>query len=187
MKAFIFTSVAGMSLLLGLTGIAVWINSYWYWDRVYVYYDDPVVVLSSGQGSLAVEVMTNQSTGRQKVWKRIPKSRTAPADVRYKYDWDFLGFGYKRDVVTAPALLPQTTYTLAAPHWAFAGVTCILPTIWVTKRIRKQRKGQEGKCKSCGYDLRASRERCSECGTAIPEDVGESPSTKERRPRTELG
>jgi hypothetical protein len=39
---------------------------------------------------------------------------------------------------------------------------------WRTKR-------PSGCCESCGYDLRASKDRCPECGTAIPPAAEEVP------------
>lgn len=45
-------------------------------------------------------------------------------------------------------------------------VSAVLPAMWVMHRIRRGRATGAGCCASCGYDLRASPERCPECGTA---------------------
>jgi hypothetical protein len=44
----------------------------------------------------------------------------------------------------------------------------ILPAAWLGNGYRRKRWPKVGYCRQCGYDLRASRERCPECGTAIP-------------------
>lgn len=51
---------------------------------------------------------------------------------------------------------------------------CLLPLWWIARlairrRMQGMRAGRE-LCVECGYDLRASSNRCPECGTAIPEE-----------------
>lgn len=55
------------------------------------------------------------------------------------------------------------------PPWLIS-LSTALPSIWWLFRERKRRRliRLRGKvCITCGYDLRESRERCPECGTAI--------------------
>jgi len=41
--------------------------------------------------------------------------------------------------------------------------------IWRSRQLSRQAKRlAENRCLSCGYDLRASKDQCSECGTPIP-------------------
>ena len=53
------------------------------------------------------------------------------------------------------------------PAWVPIPPALILPVFWLTKVVRRSRRRKHGCCINCGYDLRASPERCPECGTAI--------------------
>jgi hypothetical protein len=57
---------------------------------------------------------------------------------------------------------------LAAPHWMVAVTSAVLPTLGVL-RLRRQRtmrnRRSRALCLRCGYDLRATPDRCPECGT----------------------
>jgi tRNA(Ile2) C34 agmatinyltransferase TiaS len=50
-----------------------------------------------------------------------------------------------------------------------AGTGLNLYSSFVRTRCRKRRK--DGLCPTCGYDLRASKNRCPECGSPIPSDA----------------
>ena len=49
--------------------------------------------------------------------------------------------------------------------WVLALLAVLLPAWWIIRR--RGRRVREGYCRVCGYDLRASKERCPECGTEI--------------------
>jgi hypothetical protein len=60
---------------------------------------------------------------------------------------------------------------LALPHWLLILLTIPLPAWWTTTTLRDRRRAREGHCVRCGYDLRASPERCPECGAERCADV----------------
>jgi hypothetical protein len=51
------------------------------------------------------------------------------------------------------------------PLWFFALVTAILPAIRIFRIFVPRRIANRGLCEECGYDLRATPDRCPECGT----------------------
>jgi hypothetical protein len=54
--------------------------------------------------------------------------------------------------------------TLYVPLWLLA-VTFFLCGVWLYRKRRNATS--RGRCVTCGYDLRASPDRCPECGTPI--------------------
>jgi hypothetical protein len=69
---------------------------------------------------------------------------------------------------------------VVVPIWFLMLVTGLPPACWFY-RIRKNARGayrrRLGLCPRCGYDVRASPQRCSECGTELREraDSRENP------------
>jgi hypothetical protein len=55
--------------------------------------------------------------------------------------------------------------TYFVPLWAFVAMFAILPAVWHTALARRQMRRMAGCCLKCGYDLRATPDRCPECGT----------------------
>jgi hypothetical protein len=62
---------------------------------------------------------------------------------------------------------PAESWNLEVPGWAVVLGTGTGPAIWLGTRLRQRRRQIAGRCRQCGYDLRASVGRCPECGAAI--------------------
>ena len=56
---------------------------------------------------------------------------------------------------------------VCVPNWCPAVLTFCPVALWVWRSRRSRHRGRAGHCPSCGYDLRATPERCPECG-AVP-------------------
>ncbi len=61
------------------------------------------------------------------------------------------------------------TYRLTrVPFWAVIGLFCVAPMLTLVgmarRSMRRRRYLRSGRCLACGYDLRGSEGRCSECG-----------------------
>ena len=74
----------------------------------------------------------------------------------------FLGFGHASR--TFPAAIGGRATVISVPFWAVIVVTLALPLFALRRRLRDRRWSREGRCRACGYDLRASPDRCPECG-----------------------
>jgi hypothetical protein len=64
-----------------------------------------------------------------------------------------------------PAGYSQVTRTYEMPLWLVGALAGVWPVIVVAvARLRRSRRVGFGYCAACGYDLRASPDRCPECG-----------------------
>ena len=52
-------------------------------------------------------------------------------------------------------------------HWLPVVLLAVAPTFAATRWARRRVQARRGLCPSCGYDLRATPERCPECGATI--------------------
>ncbi|HEY8750074.1 MAG TPA: hypothetical protein VIM11_18970 [Tepidisphaeraceae bacterium] len=63
-------------------------------------------------------------------------------------------------------LLPPTElWGMTIPHGFAFALTAIWPCAWLARRARDMAYGS-GRCQNCGYDLRATPDRCPECGAS---------------------
>ncbi|MDB5329040.1 MAG: hypothetical protein JWP03_191 [Phycisphaerales bacterium] len=65
-----------------------------------------------------------------------------------------------------------TYRTIGIECWLLSAIFSILPMGVFAQKARRlfaaKRRSRIGYCRSCGYDLRASPDRCPECGTVPP-------------------
>lgn len=61
------------------------------------------------------------------------------------------------------------TVAVTFPYWFSTLTFAILPAWWLARCFRRRRLERiQGRCATCGYDLRATPDRCPECGSATP-------------------
>jgi hypothetical protein len=62
-------------------------------------------------------------------------------------------------------------WLIVIPLWAILAATGPLATIPLFGFITRRRRQTSRRCLACGYDLRATPDRCPECGTTVQKPV----------------
>ena len=159
-----------LSPLLALAIAALWVRSNWRADQLSVataggpdaghYF----LFLTSGRGGAGVTAGVHPAGPtaplRAGGWTRRSEGgpRNTYAAGRTANRWGF-AHRSRRD---ASARFHAITFPLWLPTSLFAA----LPLTRFALLIRRRRRSGEGRCASCGYDLRATPDRCPECGSA---------------------
>jgi hypothetical protein len=162
-------------LLVCLAADVVWVRSYWVADSIWSNRANDVRALILSRGSVRFyrqvvlptapfRVMANQGHHAQPAGAgegQLSESGLATA-------WDHFGFGY------AAGSDPYGWRRIVQfPCWAVVA-SGLVPVGWlVRRRLRRlARLRAQNRCVRCGYDLRATPDRCPECGTAVPVRAG---------------
>lgn len=88
--------------------------------------------------------------------------------------WDRLGF-IVRDQDDSAGMagvgrIPSRRISVFVPFWLPTLLAAAMPGTWLARKWLANRPAarlKRGLCPRCGYDLRATPDRCPECGTAI--------------------
>jgi hypothetical protein len=205
MKRWVFNISAGVSLLLCLAALVMWVRSYRVNDRAWyegikgeysVDHRHPTSGLGgplvdagpagcvwsayrfgSDRGVLGI-VIQREAIGpggfmggldfRSLGWTVPKRENGVSFNLPTKYSvWWHCGFHIERREFS-PGFVQ---WLINIPYWAVVLSTAILPLHWVGKKWRRARRIMNNQCLGCGYDLRASKDRCPECGTAIPCEI----------------
>jgi hypothetical protein len=158
-----------LSLLLCLAVCVLWVRGVFVSDVVTFRHTAELrprveVWLSSFTGGIGLVVRKDhqRADGRRWVWESEAPGGYSKMGWPTESSLNRLGFG----VSTWHTSL-HSMYSAVAPAWFLAIVSATLPSVWAMReynRRREARRAGMGQCPRCGYDLRATPDRCPECG-----------------------
>jgi hypothetical protein len=168
-------SVTALSLLLLCAALAAWVRGYFVSDQLILTTRAPVMwAVAYGKGRIdfvratfdpSSFVETADSFAIEKPeagWKVIhakPEERDDLQLVPPEHEMRFLGAAYRSGKV-----LFMYVQNISLPMWILVLAFAIEPAIWT---VRRRRRRGPGHCRACGYDIRATPQRCPECGAEV--------------------
>jgi hypothetical protein len=168
-----FNAATALSTLLFLASLTFWVRSYFCGDLLRHIGPDVIpttsYLMTSTTGELSLGWYTKTSRDPTSGGSRYPTGFSSEHwDSRaYPLRWpsgtttNALGFGGEH------FRLPEgDDYTLVVPYYAITIALFALPLIWLLRYWRRRKALAAHRCPACGYDLRATPNRCPECGRA---------------------
>ncbi len=177
MKRRLFNILAVVALILCLATVALGVLSYWKFDGIAYQSRTSVDYVFSNRGKLTFrhDIMNAGYIGFGRPgWQCGHQASVNPlirssADVGTRWNYRLLGFscyvrggGSTQTATTWTSWFP--TWEVVVPHAAVAALLAVLSAL-AFRQFRASRR-HLGLCPSCGYDVRATPERCPECGFA---------------------
>jgi hypothetical protein len=166
----LFTFLSALSAVLCVAVCVLWVQSYWV--AQFVGWSAPVPWFGALSMAGVVRLERGDYPAAPGGWARdaypVPAG-TSPGlwgeiAAREGGPLGRLGFAYAR-IDYGSGELRLAAYF---PHWSVVALLAVLPAASVRATVRRRRRTATGLCPSCGYDLRATPDRCPECG-AVPQ------------------
>ena len=174
----LLTLLTVLSLLLCVAVCVLWVRSYFVGDtvrhsRIQLVggwnVGELIIQTSSGRGG--VEFHTDRVVHdpeyyrlwrtRDEGWEYARQSPRAVAYGSVLSIWNYAGFGH----ASARRSTHAVAHWVRAPYWFPALALALAPGRRLWRRLR--RRPAAGCCPACGYDLRATPDRCPECGRTV--------------------
>jgi hypothetical protein len=163
--------------MLALVVAASWMWSYWRADQVFG---------TLGRDGWSIDVLCGRlriirAPGLKEAgpdpgwrWRSFPTFDLGvpPPRLERNCTWHALGFGFDRTISGAGGAAGRqftfANYVVVVPHWFLFAAVLVVPAwrAYAYDRRRRARRS-DGHCRVCGYDLRATPDRCPECGRRV--------------------
>jgi hypothetical protein len=167
LRRILLNAATGLSLLLCVAAVALWVRSRLRSDHVTLSWRNHD---GDALRSLSVESFEGRLAVSQETWQRGgPAGRNVRTSVGEKSYLDVDAAAMRFDVaglqwgVYDHRQAARDGWLLVVPFWAVVLPITLLTGLALRARWSAGHR-RTGLCPACGYDLRATPERCPECG-----------------------
>jgi hypothetical protein len=187
----LFTFASALSLLLCMATVVLWVRSYWVHDSIEYLHDLPgstywVRQIYDGyasRGGVKLSYIRSSASDQLNIISFREDAKIQPHFRQGQYPARSvpiiesvlpptallrsvgIGFDGHDDGLQIPSNVWQDQ--LVFPYWLPTTVLAMPCAVWLRLMLTRHRRNKVGHCLTCGYDLRASKDRCPECGTPI--------------------
>ena len=165
LKLLTILSLIGLLLSVGLWGVSYF--------RFACYLGDDTRIIRCYEGQIEYYF-------RADGFRYIPLCGLVNRDYEVARMWGFAGFdGFQTKWWPTYRSSPTNSYrrnfapanivVITVPCWPLTFLSGVFVIVYTVPSARRRKRKKLGMCVKCGYDLRASKERCPECGTSIEE------------------
>ncbi len=175
-RRILFSVMCGLSLLLLVATVALWVRSYWLRDIV-VHVSPKTRNYHIAQSLLGNLHIVSQLDGGSNpsplFWQTDRLASNAiwnggmssyPVKVQSLLGHVWQNYSLSPFVGDFSRRITMHYRLIVIPYWSPAALFAVLPAIWIWRFIKYGHRRKVGHCPKCNYNLRATPQRCPECG-----------------------
>ncbi len=169
LRSILFYALSALSLLLCIGAVKLWLQSYEMPESLSYWTGNRSLQLYSDSGHLALVFAffpppPPDAPLRKTYWRQ--ERDYSQSHYASWIRWQSLGFGIGHLKRFDGGLPSYKVYLLMMPAWFLSTLLLFFP-LKSAKRVWMATVGRvkKGHCSHCNYDLRATPDRCPECGT----------------------